>query len=589
MSTTNQFNGSPPDDELVQLRGVNAHTFCPRLYWLEYVEGVFFDNEHTIEGQHVHRRVDKPGGAIAAPDSNEGDSADPSDHAPWHARSLWLSDAELGVTGKLDLVEEVEGGVMPVDTKKGRSMDGALWPADDVQLSLQAMLLERAGYTVASVAAWYASERRRVTAPLDDARRARALEALRATLATRDAPCAPEPLVDSPKCMGCSLNVACLPDEVRRLRVVRDTTEPGPVIVDALSDADDEPGLGDDAPRRVVPLRDDAIPVYVQESGATVRIRSNELCVENRHGDKVKSVGLETVSQINLYGLVHVTGPLIREAFDRDIPVCFFSSGGWYRGRTRSSANRTVRVRIGQYAAFGAEAGLQVARRIVSDKIANSRTLLRRNRGEGDVSDRLLRDLQRADRTALGASEMDQLLGVEGSAARQYWEGYSALVSRDEPAFAMNGRTRRPPRDRTNAMLSYVYGMLVKDCTLALDVVGFDPFLGLMHTPHHGRPSLALDLMEPFRSIVGDSVVLGMIRRREVQPNDFIFTGQHVALKQHARKALIRGYERRMDELLTHPMFGYQITYRQLLHVHARLLSRFLMGELAEPPSYRTR
>lgn len=563
------------EQELLPVRMVNAHTFCNRLFWLEHVEGLFAPNEHTVEGNHVHRRVDKPGGKLPPPDSEENPEA-----TPWHARSLWLSCTTLGVSGKLDLVDERDGGVvMPVDTKKGRSDEGALWPADRVQLTLQALLLRAAGYQVAEVSAWYAAERRRVSVPLTDALVDEARAAVAATQRTQAAPQAPEPLVDSPKCYGCSLNQICLPDEVRCLQNQSTVTAEEEAFVEAVEGV-----------RRVVPPRFDAVPLYVKVQGATLRSRQDEVQVVDREGKVLQSAGLQTISHINLYGQVHITGPLMRDCIDRDIPVCFFSSGGWYRGRTAASGNRSVHVRIAQFRAFQTTVGHGASKRWIADKIHNGRTLLRRNRADDDGIDEVAVDeLRRVERQALDADTAASLLGHEGNAARMQWAAFSHLLARTDEAFRMQGRTRRPPRDRANAMLSYVYGMLTKDCALAAEMVGLDPYLGMYHTPHHGRPSMALDLMEPFRPLVADSVVLGVVRRREVQPDDFILAGQQVTLKPHARKTLALAYERRMDEMVQHPVFGYAITYRAVLYVQARLLTRYFLGEVPQPPSFRTR
>jgi CRISPR-associated protein Cas1 len=215
--------------------------------------------------------------------------------------------------------------------------------------------------------------------------------------------------------------------------------------------------------------------------------------------------------------------------------------------------------------------------------------MLRRNADEIEGSDLEIAILKRLISQAEEAESADILLGIEGESARRYWSIFSSLLARDHEIFRMEGRNRRPPRDPSNAMLSFGYALLVKDCTTALHSAGLDPFLGMYHTAHHGRPALALDLMEPFRPLVVDSIVLQMIRRGEVQSDDFIFTGQAVAMKPHARKALLRAYERRMDELIAHPVFGYRISYRQTLSVQARLLARVLLGEIPQLPSFRTR
>jgi len=197
--------------------------------------------------------------------------------------------------------------------------------------------------------------------------------------------------------------------------------------------------------------------------------------------------------------------------------------------------------------------------------------------------------LKRLVGQATEAADAPSLLGVEGEAAKLYWRIFSAMVSRDAPAFVMQGRNRRPPRDPTNALLSYGYALLCKECLLAVSGVGLDPYLGMFHKPHHGNPGLALDLMEPFRPLLVDSVVNAMVRRGEVHEDDFVCSGPAVGMKKSAKKALLSAYERRIEEQISHPLFGYKISYRRVLHVQARLLSRLFLGELSEMPSFRTR
>jgi CRISPR-associated protein Cas1 len=150
--------------------------------------------------------------------------------------------------------------------------------------------------------------------------------------------------------------------------------------------------------------------------------------------------------------------------------------------------------------------------------------------------------------------------------------------------FDFTNRNRRPPRDPVNALLSFVYAMLVKDLTVILSSVGFDPYLGVFHRPRYGRPALALDLAEEFRPLIGDSVVLGLINNQEVGHDDFVERVGSVAMSKAARKRLISAYERRMDTLIRHPVFGYTVSYRRIMEVQARLLGRVFTGEI---PAYQ--
>ncbi len=585
------------DDNLLPVRRINTFVFCPRLCWLEQVEGVFLDNHHTLEGSHVHRRVDKPGGTVKPPNGNSSNKTAANDTSseataeeqPWHSRSLWLAHEELGVSGKLDLVEDTgEGVVMPVDTKKGKpTPEGQLWPADRVQLTLQAMLLEAQGYNVTQIAAWYHSARKRVVEDLSDEMRQQAREAIAQTQACITHQSPPPPLEDAPQCKGCSLQPICLPDELNALRAQQTNTE------GEKEKNDTTPSTRSGSIRRIIPVRDDALALYVQEAGARIGLSQGCLKITPRKGSDNPStpqkVGLMQLSQINLMGGVQMTTQALQACLRAERPVNFFSTGGWYYGRATGTNNRQVHVRIAQFAAFPGPKALGVARQLVADKIANCRVMLRRNATELDNTEQEILQLKRLVQKASQAESPETLLGLEGDAARRYWSVFSDLLARDHETFRMLGRNRRPPRDPSNAMLSYGYSLLVKDCTIAVTNAGLDPFLGMYHTPHHGRPSMALDLMEPFRPLIVDSMVLLMIRRSEVQPDDFIITGQAVALKPRARKALIRAYERRMDELITHPVFGYRISYRQVLSIQARLLARMLLGELDAMPAFRTR
>jgi CRISPR-associated protein Cas1 len=164
-----------------------------------------------------------------------------------------------------------------------------------------------------------------------------------------------------------------------------------------------------------------------------------------------------------------------------------------------------------------------------------------------------------------------------------------ASGSASEWRFDFTGRNRRPPLDPVNCMLSYAYSLLAKDLAVACLIVGFDPFMGLYHRPRYGRPALALDLMEEFRPIVADSVALWAANNGVVSPGDFVRRGPAVAFRPAGRRKFIEAYEKRLDALVTHPVFGYRLSYRRVLEVQARLLGRVLLGELREYPAFRTR
>jgi CRISPR-associated exonuclease Cas4/CRISPR-associated protein Cas1 len=562
---------APPataETPLVPVRMVNEWIYCPRLAFLEWVEGEWADSGDTEEGRRAHARVDAGGGRLPAPGPREGREAE--DRPDFAARSVTLASERLGIIAKIDLVEGEDGIVTPVDTKKGKRphvAEGAYEP-ERVQVCAQALILEEAGYRVNEGAIWYAGSRERVRIALDEALRARTRSAISELRLAAASGRLPPPLVDSPKCAKCSLAGICLPDEVAFFRR----------------------GL---APRPLNPADDTALPLYVQEPGARV-FKSGEVLVIDTEEQKTE-VPLGDVSELVLHGPVSLTTPAVAALLREDIPVTYASAGGWVLGHTVSTGHRNVGIRIAQYrAGFDERRCLAFARDLVVAKIRNSRVFLRRNFKFGDEHERdaALEALARlADRAAHARSEAE-LLGLEGEAAARYFRLFAAMfgeAARDFPAFAFDKRTRRPPADPVNAMLSLGYAMLTRTWLTLLSAVGFDPYFGFYHKPRFGRPALALDLMEPFRPILADSTVIQVINNGEVHPDGFVAAGPAVNLKPHARRAFMAAYERRLEQDVTHPLFGYRVSMRRLLAVQARLLARHLAGELDAYPHYLVR
>ena len=276
----------------------------------------------------------------------------------------------------------------------------------------------------------------------------------------------------------------------------------------------------------------------------------------------------------------------------REAPVLHLSYGGWLSAVTTPPPHKNIELRRRQFAAASDDAVcLQLARAFVVGKIRNQRTLLRRNARELPT-DTLYR-LAEMRRKAQQAPKLETLLGLEGTAARDYFASFARMfkpaVDEREPAFDFASRNRRPPRDPVNALLSFLYSLLVKEMVVTLVGVGFDPYLGFYHQPRYGRPALALDLMEEFRPLVADSTVITLINNGEIRRSDFIARGGAVALTDSGRKRVIEAYERRLDTLVTHPIFGYQISYRRIFEVQARLLARYLSGEIPFYPAFCTR
>ena len=405
-------------------------------------------------------------------------------------------------------------------------------------------------------------------------------------------------------------------------------------------------------PAMLVPARDDALPLYVKEQGSFIGKDGDRIVVRHREA-KLISVPLMEVSQVSLFGNVQMSAQALREIVDRGIPVCHFSYGGWFNAMTTGHVPKNIELRIAQFATAADPAkSLALAKGFIMAKMKNCRTMLRRHGAErrkqekdegvrmkdeqedvtqrendvpilnpsGDASQRIrgltspgspgqrasdapilnpscdARDpavpdleqlaewIQKAERAISAAT----LLGLEGMAAKVYFAGFSKIL-KGGSTFVMHGRNRRPPRDPINAVLSFVYALLTKEVTIAVQAVGFDPLLGFFHRPRYGRPSLALDLAEEFRPIIADSTAMMVINNGEVNESSFIARAGAVALNESGRKSVIAAFERRMEHEITHPIFRYKISYRRVLEVQARLLSRVVLGELAEYPGFCTR
>ena len=556
-------NKSPP---LLPVRMLNEFSYCPRLFYLEWVQGEFAHNDDTLEGEFIHHRVDKESGNIGVADGIE-------ETENIHARSVSLSSDKLGIVAKLDIIEGNNDELCPVDYKKGEVPNNEYrsFEPERIQVCAQAIILRENGYRCNEASIYYAGSKIRIPVPITDELVSRTLKLVEQAKVTADCPAIPPPLVDSPKCPRCSLVGICLPDEVIALSRVK------------LNNIDKE------EVRSLLPARDDALPLYVQEQGAMVAKRGEELEIRSK-GDVIATAKLFETSTLALFGNVQVTTQAIRELCIRGISLCYFSFGGWFYGITNGMTHKNIMLRQCRFKTASEEQlSLHIARRIICGKIRNCRTMLRRNCETSP--DAALEELARLAESALQIDSAGELFGIEGAAGRVYFSHFAEMIKANGQTikFDFHARNRRPPRDAVNALLSFTYALLVSTTTTVLMSVGFDPYLGFFHQPRYGRPSLSLDLMEEFRPLIADSTVISLINNGEITAEDFVERAGSVALKPDARKKVMRSYERRLETQITHPVFGYSISYRRVLEVQARLLGRTLTGEINEYPMFLTR
>lgn len=529
-------------NNLIPISMINTLIYCPRRFHYEFVQGEWRDNVHTTEGKIKHERVDKP-----ARERKERDKI--------VTRKQYIASESLGVAGYVDLLEEKKGKIYPVEYKKGK---GGQWLNDKIQLCLQAMVLEEAlGREIPFGYIYYISSHRRRKVEFDDELRSRTKEAILHARAIASNPTPPEPVHDN-RCNGCSIRDICLPDETAYLK---DQTE---------------------RPRRFRLSLGMERVLYVDSDGAAIK-RTGERILVVLEGETIRDIPIIHVDQIVICGNVSLTTPAMQWLMNERVPVVFLSKYGRYQGALIPALSKNSLLRVAQHKAAADERfALDVARRIVRGKLVNMRvTVLRRarRRKKDEKLSQTAARLSTAIKAVDSAGSLDELLGIEGSGTQAYFEVFGSFL-KEEMGFSFERRTRRPPTDPINALLSFAYTLLVSDMVSAIQTVGLDPYVGFYHQLRYGRPCLALDLMEEFRPTVADSVVLSLVNNGVVKQDDFYQASGGWFLKEAARKRFYAEYERRKSEKITHPVFGYKISFRQAMELQARILAKAIIGEI---------
>lgn len=331
--------------------------------------------------------------------------------------------------------------------------------------------------------------------------------------------------------------------------------------------------------------------LFVTRQGSYLHREGEAIAIKN--GEEVlMKLPCHTLESIVCFGRVSMSPPLMGLCGERKIQVSFLTESGQFHGRVQGPVAGNVLLRREQYRwADCPEKAAAVAQNMVAAKVANARTVLLRARRD---TDRLAEPLQPAvsrlgwigDRLLKEQEDLERLRATEGDAARAYFAVFDHLILSQKSDFEFRGRTRRPPGDRVNAMLSFAYTLLVHDCAGALEGVGLDPYVGFLHADRPGRTSLALDLMEEFRAILADRVVLSLINRQQVSGDEFEEKEDGgIWMKPTARKTLLETWQKRKQEEVTHPYLGESVALGLFPHIQALLLARHLRGDLDAYPA----
>ncbi|MBW3597552.1 MAG: type I-C CRISPR-associated endonuclease Cas1c [Planctomycetes bacterium] len=332
--------------------------------------------------------------------------------------------------------------------------------------------------------------------------------------------------------------------------------------------------------------------LYITTQGAY--LRRDHATLQVKIENKVRlTVPLHHLEGVVCFGRVTVSHGVYEAVKEQGLAVSFLTQHGRFLARVAPPTQGNVLLRRTQYRmADDTAACLSLARPMIAAKIQNARNvLLRAARDAGDEA--RVTPLRAAARQMgalliqlVEAIDLNAARGVEGSAARVYFDGLTSAIRSDEACFALNGRSRRPPRDPVNAMLSFAYALLRHDCQSALESVGLDPAVGYLHVDRPGRPSLALDIMEEFRALVADRLVLALINRRQVRGKNFSEDlGGTVSMDDAAGRAMLVAWQERKREEVKHPLLEETVPIGLLPHIQARLLARTLRGDLAEYPA----
>lgn len=333
--------------------------------------------------------------------------------------------------------------------------------------------------------------------------------------------------------------------------------------------------------------------LYITSDDAYIS-KERETFVVEVNNAKVFQAPIHSIENIVCFGFKPLTPALMAFCAENNVGISYLSETGKFLARVYGAQKGNVLLRKAQYAIADSEPeSLSIARPIVAAKVTNYRSLLQRHQRNhpDECPDNIvstatamgnrLADIQRAE-------SLDELRGHEGECAAMYFGVLSSLITAQQEDFTFTLRTKRPPLDPANALLSFLYAILANDVRSALETTGLDPQVGFLHQIRPGRPSLALDIMEEFRAYLGDRIMLNLINLKQVTKKDFeIRESGEVRMSDNARKTVITAYQKRKQEEITHPFLGEKMTIGLLPHIQAQLLARYIRGDISEyPPFY---
>lgn len=545
----------------LSVHSLHALAYCERLFFLEEVERLRVADERVYAGRTLHVEIER----------EETDEV----------INLRFESEKYGLIGKVDCIRKRDGNIIPYEHKRGRSArtaDGKAetWASDRLQIIAYCLLVEEnSGKPINEGRVRYHADNVTVRVPIDENARTDFEAHLNRANELQTSIDRPPVASNERLCVKCSLAPICLPEEARLAETLVRTA-----CLSGLVESDKSETIAEKKPLQLFPAIDDRQILHILTNGAKVGRSGDRLNVWSPDSEEKQLYPVQEIGQVVLHGFSQITTQALRLCADRNLGVHWVSYGGRYMGAW-TSGQGSVQRRIRQYKALTDDVFcLSLAKRLVEARVKSQLSFLLRASRETarEIEDvrsaiasirKLLSPLHRAE-------NIDSLRGFEGMVGANYFKALPHLVSKEVgAAMKPEGRNRRPPKDRCNALLSYGYALLLKDITNAILVVGLDPSLGFYHTPRSQAHPLALDLMEIFRVALVDLPVIGSINRKQWDENlDFTIAGKQVWLSDSGRKKFIQIYERRKADQWKHPIIGYSLSYSRHLELEVRLLEK---------------
>jgi CRISPR-associated protein Cas1 len=544
----------PPSEPPLRVMALHALLYCERLFYLEEVEEIRVANARVYAGRRLHEEV-----------------AGLDDETP-EKRSLEVAGEGWGLLGKVDAVRRRDGAWVVYEHKRGRSRrdernQPQAWPSDRIQAIAYAVLAaEEFGEPVPQARVRYHRDNATAFVQIDEQARddlRRAIERARRLRRSTERPAVTD---NESLCKSCSLAVVCLPEEER---LAAAETETGKTLT--LPPA--KPTL--------FPSNRERHTLHVAAQKAYVTRRKDTLRVKTDDGEQ--SVPIRQIDALVVHGHGQVTTQALHLCAYHQVAVQWMTAGGKFVAGMASSPGR-VQQRIRQYRGLAREELCrELARRTVHAKVESQlKYLLRGTRGNENrrsIQPHIDRIRESLRKTA-AADSLDALRGLEGMAAKAYFAAIPTLLSANvDDRLRPAGRTKHPPKDCFNALLSFGYGMLFGLVHRALLAVGLEPALGYFHQPRSAAPPLVMDVMEIFRVPLVDMPVVASVNRGQWKPNDdFTFAGSHVWLSDAGRRQAIALFEQRLNESYKHPYTGQSLCYARIVELEVRLLEKEWTG-----------